>query len=227
MFVWVTPCNTLQHTAAHYNTLQHTHQPLFVWRFLKRCGFFSRKQWKRRATCASHPTHWMRYVSHISHMNASGHNHRRMSHVTHTWADSGNAVRPTLLIGWGMCRTAQMNEQRVTYHIWINHRHTSRVNEAGVIYHICMSHVTHTCADSGNAVQLCASHTTYWMRHVQHITYEVISCLIFTCHFPQESPIISGSFAKIDLQLNKSPTRASDPTSKSCRTSHKNNNTFI
>jgi len=46
-------------------------------------------------------------------------------------------------------------------------------------------------------VHVCQSECTGWRR--------VIGCLIFIGHFPQKSPVISGSFSKNDLQLKGGP----------------------
>jgi len=69
----------------------------------------------------------------------------------------------------------------------------------------------HTC-EVRDCVRLCARthalvHSTLDLHIFTHTGwFRVIVCLIFMGHFPHKSPVISGSFAKNDLQLKASCT---------------------
>ena len=99
---------------------------------------------------------------------------------------------------WLPCTMSHINQSR---HVWIESCHIWRSH---------ISHVNESCHTFYTQVQvvwgqlhLCVKYVTA-SRSKGMSWRRPIGCLIFMCHFPQKSLVISSSLAKNDLQLKAS-----------------------
>jgi len=165
------------------------------------------------------------WTSHVTHMDEPCHTYER---VMSTILRANLAIRlhAGLQYACHACEWVMSHIEWVLSHIWM--RHITHMNESCHTYEWVMSHIwtSHVAIwmshamrtatlrwNNGSAHEL--AHTHYHATHMHEScrTYESMNgsgwrrrtgCLIFIGHFPQKSPVISGSFAKNDLQLEAS-----------------------